>query len=116
MDSPKTPYEFAFEEPNPGLTLLPLAARRALDVAGIALSLDAWQALSLDERVLLAEAGAAPVAAFPTVERVALRARPAPDRIGPRLDPEELPAELAAGAGARLRDLTLAWPALTPFE
>jgi cyclic pyranopterin phosphate synthase len=109
-------FEFAFEEPNPGLVLLPLAARRALDVAGIALSLDAWQGLSLDERRLIAEAGAAGVVAVETVERLALRARPAPDRIGPRRDPEELPTELAQAVGPRLRDLTLAWPALTPFE
>ncbi len=116
MQAHETSFEFAFEEPNPGLVLLPLAARRALDTAGIALSLEGWQALSLDERRLIAEAGAAAVVAVETVERVALRARPAPDRIGRRRDPEDLPPELAEGAGEKLRDLSLAWPALTPFE
>ena len=111
-----TSFEFVFEEPNPGLVLLPLAARRALDAAGIALSLEGWQALSLDERRLIAEAGAAAVVAVETVERLALRARPAPDRIGPRKDPDDVPLELAQSVGAKLRDLTLAWPALTPLE
>jgi len=111
-----TSFEFAFEEPNPGLTLLPLAARRALDAAGIALSLEGWQALSLDERRLIAEAGAAAVVVVEKVERLALRARPAPDRIGPRKDPDEVPLELAQSVGPKIRDLTLAWPALTPLE
>lgn len=116
MNTPKTPFEFDFEGPNPGLILLPLAARRALDAAGIALSLEAWQGLSIEDRRLLVEAGTTAEVAIETVERLALRARPAPDRIGPRRDPEELPPELAAAAGDRIRDLTLAWPALTPLE
>ncbi len=41
------------------LTLLPMAARRALDRAGLKLSLSAWQGLDLEARRALAEAGSA---------------------------------------------------------
>ena len=116
MNNPSTFEQFAFEEPNLGLELIPLAARRALDVTGVALSLDAWRGLSLDERRLVATAGVGAVVAADAVERIALRARPAPDRIGPRPDPEDVVPELAQAVGARRAELELAWPALTPLE
>jgi cyclic pyranopterin phosphate synthase len=111
-----TSFQFAFEEPNGALELLPLAARRALDVAGVALSLDAWRGLSLEERRLVAAAGTSAVVSVDVVERIALRSRPAPDRIGSRADPEEIVPELAQAVGARRAELELAWPALTPLE
>jgi len=116
VNNTSTFEQFAFEEPNVGLELIPLAARRALDVAGVALSLAAWRGLSLDERRLVIAAGAGAVVAAAAVERIALRARPAPDRIGPRSDPEEVVPELAHAVGARRAELELAWPALTPLE
>jgi cyclic pyranopterin phosphate synthase len=114
VDDHNTFEPFAFEDQNPGLTLLPLAARRALDVAGLKLSLEGWRALSLDERRSLALAGSGASVAVDTVERIALRARPAPERVGPEPDPEEFVPELAATE--RRAELERAWPALAPLE
>jgi cyclic pyranopterin phosphate synthase len=114
VDNRSTFEQFAFEDPNPGLSLLPLAARRALDVAGLKLSLEAWRTLSLDERRLLAAAGSGTNVAVATVERIALNARPAPERVAPEPDPEALVPEL--GDGGRRAELELAWPSLTPLE
>jgi molybdenum cofactor biosynthesis protein MoaC len=116
MEDRHTFEQFAFEEPNVGLELLPLAARRALDVAGIALSLEAWRALSLEERRALIAAGTMETVSPITVERLTARARPAPDRITPRLDPVDLPEELARELSARRSELARAWPAFTPLE
>jgi cyclic pyranopterin phosphate synthase len=116
MDHRQTFEQFAFEEPNAGLELLPLAARRALDVAGIALSLEAWRGLSLDERRALIAAGTAEVVAPTGVERLLARARPAPDRITPRADPVDLPEELTLELPALRVELERAWPAFTPLE
>lgn len=114
MEDRSTFEPFAFEDPNPGLTLLPLAARRALDVAGLKLSLEAWRALSLDERRSLAASGSGTSVAVAAVERIALGARPAPERIAPEADPEELVPELSAAE--RHVELERAWPSLTPLE
>ncbi len=116
MDHRQTFEQFAFEEPNVGLELLPLAARRALDVAGIALSLEAWRGLSFDERRALIAAGTDEVVAPSGVERLLARARPAPDRITPRPDPVDLPEELTRELPARRVELERAWPAFTPLE
>jgi len=116
MDHRETFEQFAFEGPNPGLELLPLAARRALDVAGVALSLEAWRGLTLDDRRALIAAGAADVVTVGAVERIALRARPAADRIAPRHDPLELSAELVDAVGERRAELERSWSAFTPLE
>ncbi len=116
VDDRSTFEPFAFEDPNPGLALLPLAARRALDAAGIRLSLDAWRALSLDERRLLVAAGSGQHVAVDTVERIARRAHPAPERTPPQNDPEHIVPELAVAAGERRGELEAAWPSLTPLE
>ncbi len=50
-------HVFSFEDIGDDLPLLPLAARRALDVAGRRLSLSAWQRLSLPERQCLVREG-----------------------------------------------------------
>src|SRR5262249_10084636 len=103
-------------DPNPGLALLPLAARRALDVAGIALSLEAWRGLTLDERRLLIAAGAGALVAVDTVERIAARARPAPEPVPPVTDPDKIVPELGAAAGERLAELEREWLDLVPLE
>ncbi len=114
MEDRSTFEQFAFEDPNPGLILLPLAARRALDVAGLKLSLEAWRSLPLEERRLLAAAGTGASVAVDAVERVALRARPAPERIAPEPEPLELVPELAETE--RRAELERAWPSLTALE
>ena len=116
MDDRSTFEQFAFEEPNPGLSLLPLAARRALDTAGVRLSLDAWRKLPLAERRLLVAAGTATNVSVDTVERITARVEPAPERVAPEHDPEDVAPELVAALGERRREVELAWPALTPLE
>jgi hypothetical protein len=49
---------YAFDAVDAELRLLPMAARRALDVAGLHLSLDAWQGLPLAARQALVALGA----------------------------------------------------------
>jgi cyclic pyranopterin phosphate synthase len=116
VDERSTFEQFAFEEPNSALAVLPLAARRALDAAGVRLSLEAWRGLSLDERRALIAAGAGPQVDFASVERLAERARPVPERVAPAADPEQIVAELAVAAGARRAELERAWPELTPLK
>ena len=50
---------YRFDDADAQLTLLPMAARRALDCAGLHLSLRGWQALSQAERRALIRLGAA---------------------------------------------------------
>jgi cyclic pyranopterin monophosphate synthase len=50
---------FPFEEALPDLETVPIAARRALDHAGIRLSLDSWRSLPTDDRRRLVLLGAA---------------------------------------------------------
>jgi hypothetical protein len=49
---------YEFDEADIELSLLPMAARRALDCAGLHLSLKGWQQLSLGQRQALVRAGA----------------------------------------------------------
>jgi hypothetical protein len=49
---------YAFDAADAALTLLPMAARRALDVAGVHLSLRGWQCLTLAVRQRLVALGA----------------------------------------------------------
>lgn len=50
---------YAFDDATETLELLPMAARRALDVAGLKLSRESWSSLPYETRVALVEAGAA---------------------------------------------------------
>lgn len=60
---------YAFDEADAELSLLPMAARRALDCAGLHLSLKGWQALSVAERRALVRLGAAEVVDAGQVQR-----------------------------------------------
>jgi len=53
------PGLYAFDDADAGLSLLPMAARRALDVAGVHLSLHGWQHSSIEQRCELIRLGAA---------------------------------------------------------
>ena len=52
---------YRFDDADAQLTLLPMAARRALDCAGLHLSLQGWQVLILADRQALVRLGAADV-------------------------------------------------------
>lgn len=60
---------YRFDEADAQLSLLPMAARRALDCAGLHLSLRGWQQLTLAERQALVRLGAAEVVDIEQVAR-----------------------------------------------
>jgi cyclic pyranopterin monophosphate synthase len=55
---PRAVKLFAFDDADERLDLLPMAARRALDVSGLKLSLESWRSLDMETRRLLVEYGA----------------------------------------------------------
>jgi cyclic pyranopterin phosphate synthase len=116
VDNRSTFEQFAFEESNPELARLPLAARRALDVAGVLLSLEAWRGLSLAARRSLITAGTAAHVDVEAVERIVALAEPVPARVPAVADPLQIVPELELAAGERRRALELAWPELAPLE
>ncbi|HTU62929.1 MAG TPA: nitrate reductase associated protein, partial [Polyangiales bacterium] len=50
---------YRFDQADAQLSLLPMAARRALDCAGLHLSLKGWQTLTLERRQALVRLGGA---------------------------------------------------------
>lgn len=102
-----------FEDPDP--SLVPLAARRALDRAGLKLSLRAWQGLSLIVRETLARLGEAAEVDVERVRELLDAADPAPDPIDAIDDPplDRVPREITDALGA-LRALDVrAWQRLS---
>jgi cyclic pyranopterin phosphate synthase len=97
---------------------IPLAARRALDRAGLKLSLAAWRGLGMSQRRALISAGTAQAVAVETVERLVAEAEPAPSRVAPRPDPDPdlVPKALVAALGERASELVPRWQTLEPLE
>ena len=87
---------YSFDGVSESLELIPLAARRALDVAGLKLSLQAWQGLALGVRQELLEAGSTSVVSSQRVAQLLKLAEPAPTPIAPLEEPsgERVPVEL----------------------
>lgn len=107
---------FPFEEIGPDLPLLPLAARRALDHAGLRLPLEGWRSLALDDRQRVVVAGAAAVVAVEEVRGVVANASPPPVSTTPTRDPDPpaLPAALVDMLGGRPLDQAT-WLRLGPL-
>lgn len=106
---------FAFEEPNPELVWIPLAVRRALDLTGTALSLEAWQGLPLETRRSLIALGARPEVDLEAVQSLLAVATPPPGRIPPRPDPSTPDTALLDAADSRAEELQQRWPELSPL-
>jgi hypothetical protein len=86
---------YAFDEADADLTLLPMASRRALDAAGLKLSLSSYQTLSVSDRRELARLGSQPHVDVDAVREVANRATDGPGREVPQhFEPVELPRKL----------------------
>jgi cyclic pyranopterin phosphate synthase len=116
VGTPAASAVFDFENILPQLDFLPIAARRALDHAGLRLSLEAWRSLGLDDRCQLVVAGAHDVVDSGSVAGVVRRASPPAQRIEVVGDPDPLappdglmrllePVPLDARQWARLRAL-----------
>ncbi|MFO0613720.1 MAG: cyclic pyranopterin monophosphate synthase MoaC [Polyangiaceae bacterium] len=89
MTDPSSGSVFEFEEIE-GLKLLPLAARRALDVGGFRLSLEGWQSLALKDRESLVVEGAKDAIDQSAVESIVRRSSIPATRIRPVPDPDPL--------------------------
>jgi cyclic pyranopterin phosphate synthase len=90
---------FSFDDADPALERMPIAARRALDLSGWRVALDAWRAMPWDSRRKVTIAGAAEIVdPFVVEEGVrkagtsVVRVRPAPDPDSGRPPPELLSA------------------------
>jgi len=93
---------YAFDEVDDGLVLLPLAARRALDLAGLKLSRSGWASLSLESRRALATLGSEASVDVIEARGLVSAASPSAEPTDPRADPpaEAAPADVAASFGA----------------
>jgi cyclic pyranopterin phosphate synthase len=109
---------FAFDGVDDELQLLPLAARRALDLAGRKLSLEAFRGLPLDARRELAELGSAEEVDVARVVELAERGQPSPSALTPVPDlPAAAPPEDVAAAFGSERPIPAAsWTALGALE
>jgi cyclic pyranopterin monophosphate synthase len=93
---------FPFEDVLPELEFVPLAARRALDLAGVRLTLEGWRSLRAADRKALIVAGAPDDVDVERVFAISDRASPTPTRIAPASDPDPLepPEALVRALGA----------------
>jgi cyclic pyranopterin phosphate synthase len=79
----RVPGVFSFERIGPDLKLLPMAARRALDAAGLKLSLAAWSALAIDRKRSLVDLGQGEHIDVMRVSELVAEAQPPPQPIDP---------------------------------
>lgn len=107
---------YSFDGVDATLDLLPLAARRALDVSGLKLSLEAWRALPLATRQTIVETGSAATVDIAKLE-VALRGAPVTP-IERSADPDisTVPPELTEVFGAGRPISQALWNALAPLD
>ena len=107
---------YAFEPIDSELSLLPLAARRALDVAGLRLPLSEWQLLPIAARRELVSCGSAPRVNTARVAEL-LRDR-AVERIDARPEPTSSapPGEVLEAFGPQGPIPPATWAALTPLD
>lgn len=107
---------FTFDGVDERLELLPLAARRALDRAGLRLSREGWGSLPWETRRAIVEAGAAPTVDVARVAALCAPASPAavPTEVVP--EPPTSPSAAVQGAFGPERQISVArWQALTPL-
>jgi len=109
---------YAFDGIDERLELLPLAARRALDLSGQKLSRAGWLNLPLDSRRAIVELGEASSVDVQRVIELCARAVPAPDSVPPTSDPSaDEPAEDVVRAFGPGRPITGAvWSALPAVD
>ncbi len=114
-DTPDALAIWSFEEVDPDtLDLVPIAARRALDHAGVHLSLAGWRTLTIDQRRALVTLGAEAAVDVRAVTAIT-SGREGTRSISATAElPSVLPPDMALGA-ERAR-VARAWPALRPVE
>jgi len=103
-----------FEDPDP--SFIPLAGRRALDRAGLKLSLRAWQSLSFLVRETVARLGEEDEVDGARVRELLEGVAPEPERIEPLADPPAgaVPAEVSGALGGERPLDAEKWRGLSP--
>lgn len=108
---------YLFEDIDDSLKLLPLAARRALDVVQTKVSLAAWQQLPHGVRRELVQLGSAPTvnagAVRDLLERSSVEREPVETLGEPAA--HEIPEQVQAALGGQVLSVS-AWVALTPID
>jgi molybdenum cofactor biosynthesis protein MoaC len=109
---------YGFDEVDERLELLPMAARRALDHAGLRLSREGWGSLSFESRRRLIEAGAERAVDSDLVRQECSRATPAPEAVEPSVDPDggSVPADISKTLGPDRPLPAATWSALTALD
>lgn len=109
---------YAFDAIDETLELLPIAARRALDQAGLKLSREGWRSLELEVRRAVVDAGSRNQPDIQAVRRLVAAAVPPASELEPIGDPD--PNAVPDGLKRALADdqvLTAAiWSALAPLD
>jgi cyclic pyranopterin phosphate synthase len=103
---------YLFERIDDSLDLVPLAARRALDAAGIKISLDVWQKAPLATRHAITTLGGAEQVQASTVHAVVVGAKVPWSQVpsAEEPSPDAVPAELSSAV------TELSWRALDPLD
>lgn len=109
---------FQLDEVDDALTLLPMAARRALDAAGLRLSLSGWQSLPLNARQRLVRLGSATAVEVSEVRMACDLANPSPTPTTVRTEPggETVPLEVTQTFGLARPIPAATWSALGGLE
>lgn len=108
---------YAFDEADTDLTLMPMASRRALDAAGLKLSLASYQTLTVTDRRALARFGAEPHVDVDAVRELTSRAGGTPGREVPQeFEPVELPDKLVEALGPERKLERGQWQRWTPLD
>jgi len=112
------PRLFAFDTSEPSLGLLPLCARRALDVTGIKLSLAAYQSLSEQDRYALARSGSQESVDADEVRRIVAQAHGEIGTLPASADPDPLavPSALSQALGRERPVPEKVWQNLSSLE
>lgn len=112
------PRLFDFDTSDPSLHLLPLCARRALDAAGIKLSLAAYQTLSIPDRYALAQCGSEEHINLEQVRLIAGLALGEVSTLPLGLDPDStgVPLEVSQAFGAQRPIPEKVWQNLSSLE
>jgi len=106
---------YDFEDTGETLGLLPFAARRALDAAGMKLGRAGWQSLPLETRWAVVEAGTADDVDPRRVAKLIRRAHPRAESIPAVRESRTVPSDLRASLEPRSIDDAL-WTTLTPLD
>ena len=107
---------YSFDGVDAALDLLPLAARRALDAAGLKVSLEVWRSLPLEKRRIITEAGSEPSVDLDRVRSAlpADQSTPIEALAEPHL--ATVPSELSAPLGSSRPISAALWNALSPLD